>query len=406
MPLAVDSVFDLRWQVFCGITASVTPCHLFKRVPLRRQGADGINTWSVRRATMLAYIHIGCEKTGTTSIQSFLDTNSQQMQNAGWALPRAGWFPNTTRLALSCMDSEKNDAAMAALERQTGWRDVLWQAIAEELAQSATGSANKLIVSSEYFQSKLDREHEIALLKRRFESAGVTRFRIIVYLRRQVEYAISRYSTALRAGYSRREILPQRLNEHSTLFNYEHLLQRWSAVFGSAAMDVRVFERSQLVKANVIDDFAQAAELSGDCSTWHRPARQNTALPVAAQVALRALNEALESSGVPRHDSRGLRRDVIERLATLSEGESLSASRCDAEQFQRLFAASNARVARRWFAREHLFDDVFDYPETASDLSAVDHVTSVFAQSVVGNLIPVTGKACRIGGWRKILKRQ
>jgi len=349
---------------------------------------------------MLAYIHIGCEKTGTTSIQAFLDANAGTIRAAGWALPESGWFPNTTRLALSCMERGKSDPDTARLDRQDRkrggghWREDVWTAVGEELASDAT-PARCIVVSSEYFQAKLESEEEIALLKRRFEDVGASGFRIVVYLRRQVEYAISRYSTALRAGYSRRDILPEQLGDGNALFNYDTLLERWSAAFGAGAVDVRLYDHARLENGNVIDDFVRAIELPVDPASVLRPPRQNTGLPIAAQLAIRALNEALETKGVPRDESVKLRRDVIARLLERTEGGSLSPSRRQAIEFQSRFDASNGRVARKWFARERLFDDVFDYPDDEHERDTLEHVTSAFAHSIVDALEVRPGTGAR-----------
>ena len=133
---------------------------------------------------MLAYIHIGCEKTGTTSVQAFLETNASAIRQAGWALPEAGWFPNTTRLALSCMDRDKSDGHTDRLDRRDrrhgrgDWREAVWTAVADELA-AGSPRPERLVVSSEYFQARLDDGEEVARLRRRFERIGVTEFRIV-----------------------------------------------------------------------------------------------------------------------------------------------------------------------------------------------------------------------------------
>ena len=98
-----------------------------------------------------------------------------------------------------------------------------------------------VIISSEHFHSRLETREEIerlfALLKKRFSE-----IKVLVYLRRQIQVAVSLYSTLCRTGGYRESIFPKNITEDNHYYNYYLLLEKWSNVFGQENLVPRIFE--------------------------------------------------------------------------------------------------------------------------------------------------------------------
>jgi len=69
--------------------------------------------------------------------------------------------------------------------------------------------------------------------------------KVVLYLRRQDELAVSRYNTRIKNGQTRREIFYPK-DASSPYYDYRRLLDHWSAVFGKEALRPRIFEHQRL----------------------------------------------------------------------------------------------------------------------------------------------------------------
>ena len=58
---------------------------------------------------MKCYLHIGTEKTGTTTIQSFLLRNERRLNRIGYSSPKLDQEFNHRSLAVACFDDDHRD---------------------------------------------------------------------------------------------------------------------------------------------------------------------------------------------------------------------------------------------------------------------------------------------------------
>jgi tetratricopeptide (TPR) repeat protein len=186
------------------------------------------------------------------------------------------------------------------------------------------------------------------------------RVRVVVYLRRQDEAAVSRYSTALRAGAEAApEVLP-RPGEEARQFDLAAMMDRYAAVFGTGAMLPRVFERESQLGGDVVRDFLHLCGLEGLAPAEAAPRGRNLALRAEVQDVLRRFNARVEHLGMadrPRVDL-SLRREGF-------QGRGRLPSRAEAVAFLDRFREGNERIRATWFPeRPSLFSEDFDrYPE-------------------------------------------
>ncbi len=307
---------------------------------------------------MRAILHIGTEKTGSTAIQYRLAAAREELLTHGFAYSRVA----------AVVDGGANHVALyryaleleAELARATAKRGEvprpLPQALAQEVA-SLKGRAHTLILSNEHLHSRVTTPEGVAriraLLEENFESVTV-----VVYLRRQDDLAVSRYSTSLRVGRPASLSLLDEAKRTPLYFDYEALLARWSGAFGRQAVIARLFDRQALVGGDVVADFLKVCGFDGVLQS-NGPGDPNRSLPAAVQEYLHRFIEALPSGTRTRPP-----KDVVKRLERSFTGPPKLPSETEARAFYSLFAASNEAVRREYFPdRAMLFNDDFSkYP--------------------------------------------
>jgi hypothetical protein len=317
-------------------------------------------------------LHLGTEKTGTTSLQRFLALNRERLLAQGVLVPvslvppdEAGGLNHSDLVALALADWRLDDslrrargiADAAALAR---FRAGSTAALAAEFATAPAGCTT-LLLSSEHCHSRMLLLHEFAALQG-FLAPWVERFELIVYLRPQHELALSQAAMRLLDGEAEVPLLPGvAAEENPAYFDYARLLARWAAIFGRGALRPVPYTPADLAGGDVIDDFAARAGL--DIAGFARPGRLAGNLAPRAHKFLRAfLAATAERGGVEAAWSRDF---VTANLRASEPGRGMSPARAAAEAFAARFDAGNARVCAEWFpGRPRLFDlDFTSFPE-------------------------------------------
>lgn len=318
-----------------------------------------------------AILHIGPMKTGSSSIQVWLSRSAATLAESGIYVPRS-FGPNMSRLAtIAEAFTVGVDPTPGDQERLKGFKAEL-----DELDSSIT----TIVVSGEMLGHQLRKPEQLRYL-RELLSPYASEFSIFVYLRRQDEISLSRYSTALRRGERRARPL-------STVFDYEKLLDLWSGEFGKETIHPRLYDRSSLIGGDVVRDFAEAAGLPFD-QDGKKPISQNTSLQPVAQSFLAALAAKVRDSGFEQPFEAIAGHAAINRLlSTAYQGTGYQPSREDVLRFYGQIADSNERVRARWFPeRGSLFSEDFSkYSETAPALPSSDELLAV-ALEVITTLV-------------------
>jgi len=296
-------------------------------------------------------LHIGVEKTGTTSIQAWFSNHRALWERAGILYPQSAGVRNHMRLARWA----QNEAAAAPGGSHA--------AFPEELAnECARSHASTIVLSNEHCHSRLTRVAQIRRLRDLLLSIA-EEITVVVYLRRQDRLAVSLFSTALKMGHAPATILPVVDGTLPYYYDFGAVLRNWAAVFGSERMRVRLFAKKEFPGGSLMRDFAVAAGLPVDTGI-PEPPQENESLTEPAQRFLHVLNSACPPSQDRRNGPE--RRDVIEFLAKRYSGRGMQPSREGAQRFYAAFREGNEQVHRTWFPERGgpIFDDSFDeYPE-------------------------------------------
>lgn len=153
-------------------------------------------------------------------------------------------------------------------------------------------SDHKWIISSEHFVARLVAKDELeslaALLDQFFDLE-----QIIIYVRKPIEAAISKWSTAVLAGWPSFTLAHPAASVE--VCNHKGIIQKWIAVFGQHHFNVRLFHKGDFIGGDLIQDFLSACKI--DCrrslKTSHRT---NLALSYQAIKLLSRVNEEIPAT--------------------------------------------------------------------------------------------------------------
>ncbi len=349
---------------------------------------------------MKAILHIGFPKTGTTTIQDFLEANRDALENQRILVPSYNrWeslppnhFEHTGHLPLAyaVYDPAVPDPYMEYLlklsrikpsQRDTTTLSIPWQKLLEEIREKRDKIDTVLFTCEMLSFCTPEATGRLrTLLAGLFDEV-----QIIVYLRRQVESLLSAYSQIQKMGFafptfdSYLLLLPEVLETY--YMNYSYFLRRWGENFGKKNVHVRIFHRAEMYKNDLLSDFSRTAGL--DDSRLHRVEPSNASLPAEAVEFCRILNKthgAFLPNGEPDVQRFTLSKALVDHYSKQGN-RPYNLSRKQAESLVELYRDSNNAVAREFLGRERLFDeDCSQYPEEAppSQLT-VEHCVEIAA---------------------------
>lgn len=335
----------------------------------RRRGSD-----SGRRALL----HIGLEKTGSTSIQFALARSRERLAAAGRLYPRsAGRFSHVKLYSYASqgpLDEIKGQLGLRGPAETAAFRAELERALTEEVERSG---AREVLLSNEHCSSRLLQAEELARLK-----ALIGRFageiRVLLYLRPQWDLLASHYSTYVKTGGTRPLAFPDE-KALAGKYDFRAVIERWQAVFGAEAVTVRRYVPEDAADGDTLDDFAATAGIKG---LLERGETRNAALSAEAVAFLLRFNQA-----VPRtldHRYNELRGNIEGLLEGYEEGTEFRAPPALAAAMRDRSRAGNDWVAERFFGGSPLFEEpAFAEAETAPAVPELDMETAfrLFAQA-------------------------
>lgn len=306
-----------------------------------------------------AIVHIGTEKTGTTSIQKFLHLNRKKLRKAGFHFLQSAGKMNNRALPAYCISDERYDdyyfrKGIDTPQGRLEARKEFLQSFEAEL-DSLPSHVHTVIISSEHFHSRIKTDEEMSNVYKLF-STYFDPIHIVCYLREQGETCVSYYSTTLRTGERRpfNEFM-QNCRPSNTYFNYNSMLEMWERYFGQDSLDVSVYERETFLNGDLIDDFCAkfSPELVGHLSKEFET--ENESLTLAGQALIRALNNAIPvDSSSAKAMKLKLRLQGIVYRGMKGRGQQLRLE--DQMAIRDSFAPGNESVRQKFFPqRQELF---------------------------------------------------
>lgn len=208
---------------------------------------------------MTIYLHVGTTKTGTTSVQEFMYNNEKKLRDRGVIYPKFAGDPrhkrsNHIRMIGYAQNSDVTNSIKLSLGLNNVAESESYREWFGKLFIQKTKDVDKtIVISSEHCSALLTDEAEIKRLHSLLSSTG-HEVKLIVYVREQVNYLKSSYSTQLKNGDMGDISYPSKKTIEEK-YNYSLILNKWASIFKKENMIVRVFERDKLKNKNLIHDF-------------------------------------------------------------------------------------------------------------------------------------------------------
>jgi len=305
------------------------------------------------------YLHIGQEKTGTTSIQSFLHTNRDALRDNGIFTPRSLGRENHKILAAYAFDEGSKDIAVTSVRarHESDSVEAYRAEVEAALSRDITVSTARVGVISSEDLSRLYTAREVGRvvdLLRPF----CKELRIVVFTRRQDLMASSRYYSLVLGGSRSGQVLPPPDQLAAPYYDYARNIGLWADAAGAEnVILVRFPETPPQGGFNSVRRFCDI--LSIDAAGYRMVQPQHVSLDAVNQIILQNYN-------ILRQDSDLIGIDWLkEQLATQNDRSRRHIpGRAQAKRFYMRFHADNQALFRRLGAADDMFSlDFSMYPE-------------------------------------------
>lgn len=283
-----------------------------------------------------AIIHIGCEKTGSTSIQNFLSKHrGDLLKDHGILFPRSLGRANHTKFAIYACDESRNLTRFLK-EDQTlaSFRESLKDDFLKEIRSC---SWSVLIISAEWLHPRIRSPAEFFRIKVLLEEI-VDDIEILMYIRSQDEMAVSLYSTSVKAGNYDSFKFPSIVGTNLPYYyDFLSIYKNWKAYFGVGNVKVKVFNQFHMRDGDVVKDFL--TYLSIDFGPVAKATMDNKSLSEEGLILLRSFNFWLEKS---HNDvSEDVKVKIKKQISDSFRGKCELATDYERKEFYNVFLSSN-----------------------------------------------------------------
>lgn len=318
-------------------------------------------------------LHIGTEKTGSSSIQRMMARNRELL-----------------RRDYDIAYSRPLGNVLCRLAQQPENRKRLRRRV-DQLIEENAGPFT-WVCSAELLQSRLTTDADVLALRRELESRGFDRFQIIVYLRRPAAIANSMASTAVQWD---RERLQAPFSSYlDVVCDHRATLQRWGDVFGRESLAPRRFERSDFPDGSLLLDFLDTLGIA-DPAAFQLPPVLNAQISHTGIDIMHHVNDVLAERHRdmdPKAQQR-LRQFIYRKLIEKNFTSPKYSQPAQLwEHYDRAFADSNEWVRQEFFPdlAAPMFPSPVPPPATSS-LMEPDLARSVAQALVSASVHPVLG---------------
>jgi serine/threonine protein kinase len=304
-------------------------------------------------------LHIGIEKTGSSSIQAFLFENRKALENAGYGYIHTAGRVDHRDLAVAFMKHSRSDGytrthKIEGEEVRYAFCENVKKQLAGEVASLRNKGLHTCIISSEHLNSRFNDVIEIQGLASYLQSI-FDDVHVVAYVRDQRKKFPSQFSTRIKTGgtLTFRTAFNNYLSSNNDFYDMSFL--RWEDSFGSEALCLQLFDRKCFYRSDLIQDFLKISSIELDQKDLKFfKSDANSALSRNACKILRMMNFLLPGSGLR---SVAVREILIKMLNHLP-GKPWSLSSEQSELITKKYQDSNEEFRKKYFPdKDSLFDD-------------------------------------------------
>jgi hypothetical protein len=332
-------------------------------------------------------LHIGTEKTGTTSLQSWLAKNRDALRREGIFFPASLGETRSIRMAMMAADHSSILPAARRVHKIKNAEDhakfvkrVNRDFVAERF-EKQNRDCPTCIISDEGLQVFLNTTEEIARMKE-FTDQHFGRVRVVICLRPQVDYAVSFASTAARLGRKIDSEWFEAIDTSNLRFRYDLLVERWAEVFGAENLEIISYQRNP----DSIQSFCNI--LSLERAKFQEAERENSFLDWRY---IRLMNNI----------DPAIRKSLPGEIPGVAHKLKLRISKAQADRITECFEESNRRLVQQ--RSDISFDELMPRPDSYDERENLSLVSkkmreAPFINALLGKLTQdklETGKTVR-----------
>lgn len=301
---------------------------------------------------MKLILHIGTEKTGTTSIQDYLHINRRKLQEYGYYFIRSAGLKNNRAIPSYCMKEDHYDdffeeRGIDSKEKKEKFKKEFLSNFQEEIS-SIPSSVHTVIISSEHFHSRTSSLEEIQNVFS-FLSDYFSQIKIICYLREQSAMCESSYSTGVKGGASIKfsEFI-KTCHPDNIYYNHYKMLSNWEKVFGLDTLCVSLFNQNEFLNMDLLDDFTSKIDIKLIGKLNKNVSYKNESITPTGQFIGRIINKACASN--PEIDSGpGFRGVFVKKICQEFCGKGEQIPLENKKEIYNAFYESNEAVRKKFF---------------------------------------------------------
>lgn len=287
---------------------------------------------------MHCFLHIGVEKTGTTSLQNHLYKNKDILRKKKFILTKSFGFPNNYKLSLISSNASTKNKSRYCLNFLKNPKLNKYRILRK--AKGELKSANKqhkFIFSSEHLHSKLKSAEEIQNIKENLQSIGFKSFSIVVVLRPVIEMLRSRISTGFKNGNFENPIIfdPWK-HKVPHVYQIKSTMKRWMDIFGKENLSV-----IQYSKESLLSDFFELIDSEIDISSFSPLVNKNKSLSFEIMQSVFLNKEILEKRLVNKKERQDLINDLINQFGGEANQNKIYISEELQSKFNKAFKMDN-----------------------------------------------------------------
>lgn len=289
------------------------------------------------------FLHIGGEKTGSSTLQSFLTRNASRLKRSGFYYPceasnicfaRMAHFP-----VAACLIDEKVEFVSEASQRTLPF-------VLRVLTRVVAATKGAVVLSCEHFSSRLIQKRQLVALRNALPADEI---KVVYYIREPSELALAAWSTGIRCGgrhsFDANDVTPER-----RYYNHLETLKLWGSVFGEPNLIVREYSRARLENGDIRHDFCALLGLKSEDMRFDGD--ENQSFDAQRLEALRYINCALPAFHEGEFEWR--RAENIRRLVSVHIPQSGTLKDLMSERERALiksrFSEINQEISERYFA--------------------------------------------------------
>jgi len=320
-------------------------------------------------------LHIGPPKTGSTTLQSFLNSAQQELSNDGILYPSKGRSEAGVAYHIELLERDARSRRIASKHGPDFAHHLLAWALAGTVQNISADSCwaevineiesvhpEMVIISSESF-ARLS-EEQLQKLKAMLKDYAV---KVLIYFRNPFNWLLSRYNQIVKKGRYHRSFRAFMQEQSFHYISYEHLMKRCVSIFGQKNVELRLFDKIKR-HDTLVNDLIHMLDLDATkYGKYITSEKQNVSLASDIMNMLRYLNFIQHyftpQSMHPTHIKR-IRNRIIKKHKVYKRLNKIGKPLFDKAIYNKKDLKIYSTITDAWlpeFLRNYLSPDDWDY---------------------------------------------